>query len=50
MIANPCYFSVPGDRCGDTKLCGICGKWLCDNHRKNYPLRMRAMIKEKTGI
>jgi len=50
MTVNPCYFSIPQDRCGETKFCGLCGKWLCDRHRKNYPKRMMAMIKEKMDI
>jgi len=42
-----CYFNNELAPCGDVKFCSLCGEWLCEGHRKNYPRRMMAFLKEK---
>ena len=43
MSINKCYFCENIE----TLYCKICKKWMCDECRKNYPARMKAMFKEK---
>ncbi len=42
-MKGKCYFCDSTD----TKFCDICGEYLCDNHRKNFPKRARAFFIEK---
>ena len=35
-----CYFCDSME----TLYCKLCKKWFCDECRKNYPVRMKAMM------
>jgi len=41
-----CYFCESAE----TLYCKICKKWMCDDCRKNYPTRIKAMLREKPRI
>ncbi len=38
---NKCYFCPNVE----TKYCGMCRKWLCDNCRANYFMRAEEFLK-----
>jgi len=40
---SKCYFCDETD----VKYCEICGEYLCDNHRRNFPKRALGMFAKK---
>ena len=45
-MPEPCYLCGTTDPDSNVRFCGMCGKWLCDGCRRDYPARMRAIAQE----